>query len=316
MFWLLGGIWSHHFMVNRWGKSGNSDRFYFWGSKITVDSDCSHENKKTFAPWKKSYDQPRQDIKKQRHYFANKGPSSQSYGFSSSHVWMWELYHKEGWVLKNWSFQTVVLEKPLEILLDSKEIKPVNPKGNQPWIFTGRTDAEAPILWPWDVKSRLIGKDPDARLDWGKEEKEVTEDERVGWQHWLDGPEFEQTSGQSEGQGRLTCCSQWGHRELDTTSWLNNKFSLLCHLLCHHLLTQHMRMDRCWKVTVTWTQQADDRSALHRREDPSDLFRVLLWILLCHDLLCPPMSWVNQSLSWYPLKILCKIRKSYLCKIG
>ena len=131
-----------------------------------------------FAPWKKSYDklsesescsivsdslQHRQCIKKQRHYFANKGPYSQSYGFSNSHVWMWELDHKEGWVLKNWCFQTVVLEKTLENPLDYKEIKPVNPKGNQHWIFTGRTDAkaEAPILWPCDEKSRVIGKDPD-----------------------------------------------------------------------------------------------------------------------------------------------------------
>ena len=120
------------------------------------------------APWKKSYDQPRQHIKKQRHHFANKGPSSQSYGFSSSHVWMWELDHKEGWALKNWCFWTVVLEKTHECPLDSKEIKPVNLKGNQPWVFTGRTDAEAeaPILWPPHEKSQLIGKDLDAGKDW------------------------------------------------------------------------------------------------------------------------------------------------------
>ena len=110
------------------------------------------------APWKKSYDQPRQHIKKQRHYFANEGLSSQGYGFSSSHVWMWELDHKESWAPKNWCFWTVVLEKTLESPLDCKEIQPVNPKGNQPWIFLGRTVAKAPILWPPDVKSRLIGK--------------------------------------------------------------------------------------------------------------------------------------------------------------
>ena len=127
------------------------------------------------APWKKSYDKPRQHIKKQRHHFADKGQYSQSYGFSSSRVWMWELSHKEDWAPKNWCFQTVVLEKTLENPLDSKEIQPVNPKGNQPWIFFGRTDAEAeaPILWPPDVKSRLIGKDPDAEKDWGQEEKGV-----------------------------------------------------------------------------------------------------------------------------------------------
>ena len=148
-------------------------------------------NEKTFAPWKKSYDQPRQHIKKQRHHFANKGPSSQSYGFSSSHVW--ELDYKESWGLKNWFFWTVVLEKTLESPLDFKEIQPVHPKGNQSWIFIGRTDTEAetPILWPPDVKSWLIGKDPDAGKDWRQEEKGTTEDEMVGWHHWLNGHEFE-----------------------------------------------------------------------------------------------------------------------------
>ena len=133
--------------------------------------------------WKKSYDQPRQHIKKQRHYFADKGPSSQSYGFSSSHIWMWELDHKESWELKNGSFWTVVLEKTLESPLDCKEIKPINPKGNQSWIFMGRTDAEAeaPILRPPDVKKWLIGKDPDARKEWRQEEKGMIADEMVGW---------------------------------------------------------------------------------------------------------------------------------------
>ena len=110
-------------------------------------------------------------IKKQIYYFANRGPSGQSYGFSSGHVWMWELDHKESWAPKNWCFWTVVLEKTLESPLDCKEIQPVNPKGDQSWIFTGRTDAETPILWPPDVKNWLIGKDPDAGKDWGQEEK-------------------------------------------------------------------------------------------------------------------------------------------------
>ena len=145
------------------------------------------------TPWKKSYDQPRQHIKKQRHHFANKGRSSQSYGFSSSQVWMWESDHKEGWVLKNWWFWTVVIEKTLESPLDYKEIKPVNPKGNQSWIFTGRTDAEAesPILWLPDGKSQLIGKDPDAGTGWRWKEKRMTEDEMIGWHHWISGLEFE-----------------------------------------------------------------------------------------------------------------------------
>ena len=139
--------------------------------------------------WKESYDQPRQHIKKQRHYFANKGPSSQGYGFSSSHVWMWELDCEESWVPKNWYFWTVVLEKTLESPLDCKEIQPVHPEGDQSWVFIGRTDAEAetPIFWPPIVKSWLIGKDPDAGRDWGQEEKGMTEDEMARWYHWLDG---------------------------------------------------------------------------------------------------------------------------------
>ena len=155
--------------------------FIFGGSKITANGNCSHKIK-TLAPWK-SYDQPRQNIKKQRHYFANKGPSSQGYGFSSSHVQMWELDYKESWVPKNWCFQTVVLEKTLESPLDCKEIQPVHPKGNQSWMFIARTDVEAetPILWPPDAKNWLIWKDPDVGKDWRREEKR--------WQRmrWLDG---------------------------------------------------------------------------------------------------------------------------------
>ena len=135
------------------------------------------------APWKESYDQPRQHIKKQRYHFANKVSYSQSYGLSSSHVWLWELDHKEGWVLKNWCFWTVVLEKTFENPFNCKEIKPVNPKGNQPWIFIGRTDAEAeaPIIWPSDVKSWFIGKDPDAGKDWKQQEKGGNR----GWDGWM-----------------------------------------------------------------------------------------------------------------------------------
>ena len=138
---------------------------------------------------------------------------SQSYDFSSSHVLMWELGHKEGWGLKNWCFQIVVLEKTLESPLDIKELKLVNPKESQPWRFIGKTDAkyEVAILWPPDVKSRFIGKDPDAGKDWGQE-KGATENEMAGWHHWLDGNEFEQTLGRSEGQESLMCCSPWGHK--------------------------------------------------------------------------------------------------------
>ena len=162
---------------------------------------------------------PRQHIKKQRHYFAHKGPSSQSYGFSSSHVWMWELDYKESWMLKNWCFWTVVLEKTLESRLDCKEIQQVNPQGNQSWIFIGKTDAETetPIPWPPDAKSWLIWKDPDAGKDWGQEERGMTEDEMVEWHHPLNGSEIEQTLRDSERQGSLVCCSSWGCKELDRT---------------------------------------------------------------------------------------------------
>ena len=163
-----------------------------------------------------SYHQSRQHIKKQKHYFANKGPSSQIHGFSSSHEWMWELDYKESWALKKLCFWIVVLEKTLQSPLDSKETKPVNPKGNQSWIFKGRTDAEAEtlILWPPDVKNWLFGKDPDARKDWKQEEKGTTEDEMVRWHHRLAGHEFEQAPRVGDGQGSLACCSPWGHKEL------------------------------------------------------------------------------------------------------
>ena len=140
----------------------------FLGSKITAVTTAMKLKDDCFL--EKSYDQPRQHFKKQRHHFANKDPYSQSYGFASGRVWMWEVDHKEGWVPKNWCFQTVVLEKILERPWDSKEIKPVNYKGNQSWIFIERIDAEAPILWPPDLKSQLIRKDPDAGKDWARGE--------------------------------------------------------------------------------------------------------------------------------------------------
>ena len=151
------------------------------------------------------YGQPRQHIKKQRHYFGNKGLCSQSYGFSKSHVWIWELHYKESWALKNWCFWAMVLEKTLESPLDCKEFQPVNPEGNQSWIFIGRTDTEVetPILLPAGVKNWLIWKDPDAGKDWRQEEKGMIEDEMVRWHYWLDGHEFDEALGVSDGQGSL-----------------------------------------------------------------------------------------------------------------
>ena len=136
---------------------------------------------------------------------------------------MWELDHKENWALKNWCFWTVVLEKTFESPLDYKEIKPVNPKGNQPWIFIGRTDAEAeaPILWPPDVNNWLLGKDPDTGKDWRQEEKGTTEDEMVGWHHRLSGYELGQTPVAGDEQGNLLCCSPWGRKESNTTEHLD-----------------------------------------------------------------------------------------------
>ena len=188
------------------------------------------------AAWKKSYDQPGQHIKNHRHYFADKGPSSQGYGFSSSHEWMWELDYKESWALKNWCFWTMVLKKSIESPLDCKEIQPVHPKGDQSWIFIGRTDAEAetPILWPPDA-NWLIGKDPDAGKDWRQEERRKTEDEMVGWYHWLTGRDFEQAPGVNDVQGSLECWNPWGHKESDTklildleaaNSWINNLWGI------------------------------------------------------------------------------------------
>ena len=153
----------------------------------------------------------------------NKGPSSQGHGFSSGHVWMWDLDYKESWVLKNWCFWTVVLEKTLESPLDCKEIQPVHSKGGQSWVFIGRTDVEAetPILWPPHVKSWLIWKDPDAGRDWGQEEKGTTEDEMVWWLHRLDGHRFGWILGVGDGQGTVACCGSWGRKESDTTERLN-----------------------------------------------------------------------------------------------
>ena len=195
---------------------------------------------KVLAPWKDSCDKPNQCIQKQRHHFVKKGPHSQSYGFSSSRVQMWKLDHKEGWLPKIWCFQIVVLEKTLESPFDSK-IKPVNPKGNQSWIFIEKTDVEAetPILWPADAKSWLIGKDPDAGKDWGQEEKGETEEEKgeteeekAGWHHQLNGRGFEQTPGDSGGQRSLSCCSPRS-----------------CRRVGHYLVT---KQQQSWVFTVAW----------------------------------------------------------------
>jgi len=165
--------------------------------------------------WKDNYDKPRQSIKNQRHHFADKGSYSQSYVFSRSRVWIW--------MPKNWCFWIVVLKKTFESPLDCREVKPVNPKWNNPWISIERTDAEAPTLWLPNAKSRLIGKDPHAVKDWGPEEKGTTENEMIGWHHWLSGHEFGQTLGDGEGQTNVACCSPWGLKEPDVTTQQRDK---------------------------------------------------------------------------------------------
>ena len=157
------------------------------------------------------------------HYFANKGPSSQGYGFSCGHVWMWELDCEEGWVPKDWCFWTVVLEKTLESPLDCKEIQPAHSEGDQPWDFFGRNDAKAetPILWPPHAKCWLIGKDSDAGRAWGQEEKGTTGAEVAGWHYWLNGRESEWTPGVGDRQGGLACYDSWGRKESDMAERLN-----------------------------------------------------------------------------------------------
>ena len=179
------------------------------------------------APCKKSYDQPRQHIKKQTHCFADKGLSCQSYGFPVV------MYGCECWTIKkaeHWRIDVFELWCWRSLLRDPwTASKPVNPEGNQPWILIGRIYAEALILWPSDVKSRLIRKDPDAGQDWRQEKKGTTEDVMVGWHHRLNGREFEQTQGYGEGRGRLACCSPWGRKELDTIEQLSNNKSMYDH---------------------------------------------------------------------------------------
>ena len=185
------GIWSHHFMANRWGNSGNSGWLYFLGSKITADGDCSHEIKRHLLLGRKVMTNLDSILKSRDTTLPTKVCLVKAV-FSHGHVWMWEFDYKESWAPKNWCFWNVVLEKTLESLLDCKEIQPVHPKGDQSWVFTGRTDAEAeiPILWPPDGKSWLIWKEPDAGKDWGQEEKGTTEDEMVGGHHRLEGHGF------------------------------------------------------------------------------------------------------------------------------
>ena len=208
---------------------------------------------------------------KSRDYFASKVPYSQSYDFSSSHIWVWEMEHnKEGWNLKNWCFWLVVLKKTLESPLDCKVAKSVSPKGNQSSIFIGRTNAkgDASILWPPDVKSSLIRKDPDDVRDWGQEEKGTTEDKMAGWHHRLNGHEFEWTPGIGDGQGDLACCDSWRGKESDTTErliWSETRFNWF-------------RLDRAgsyqFRLVYTGSDQFTVLNSFRLVQNDSDQFRL------------------------------------------
>ena len=197
--------------------------FIFFSSRIIEDGvDCSHEVKRHLLLGRKAMTDLASVFKSRDITLPTEVRRVEAVIFPVVMYRCESRTKKEGWVPKNWRFWIVVLEKTLQSPLDSKEIKTVNLKGNQPWIFIRRTDAGASILWPPDVKSWLIGKDPDAGKDWRQEEKGVAEDEMLGWHHWLKGHEFEQTLGDSEGQGSLACCSPRGRKEFDTTELLSN----------------------------------------------------------------------------------------------
>ena len=185
----------------------------FLGSQITADIDCSHEIKRRLLLGRKVLTNL-DSILKSRDIILPTKVCLEGSDFSSSHEWMWGLDYKESWAPKNWCFWTVVLEKTLESPLDWKDIQPVHPKGDQSWVFTGRTDVEAetPMLFPPDTKSWLIWKDPVAGKDWGQEEKGMTEDEVVVWHHRLNGHGFGWTLGVGDGQGGLACCDSWGRK--------------------------------------------------------------------------------------------------------
>ena len=205
--------------------------FHFLGSKITADSGSHHEIRRWLHLGRKATTNL-DSMLKSRHYLVNKSPDCQGCGLPSGHVWLWEMDLKEGRTPKNWCLQTVVLEKTTESPLDSKQIKPVDFKGNQTWIFTGRTDteAEAPVFLSSEVNRRLIGKVPDAGKNWGPKEERASEDEMTGWQHLLNEHEFGQILGDGEGQGAQVCCSP-GRKEPDMTGWRNKNNNNLLSIL-------------------------------------------------------------------------------------
>ena len=206
------------------GKQWKQWEIIFLGSKITADDDCSHEIKRHLLLGRKSISNLDSIFKSRDITFPTKVHLVKARVFPVD-MYGCEFYCKESWALKNWCFWTVVLEKTLESPLDCKEIKPINPKGNQSWIFIGRTDAEAPIFWPPDSKNWFIGKDPDSGKDWRQEERGTTENEMVGWQHWLNGHEMSKLRELMMDKKNVACCSPEGCKESDMTEWLNLNLS-------------------------------------------------------------------------------------------
>ena len=233
------------------------------GSKITADGDCSHEIKSHLLLGRNVMTNLNSILKSKD--ITLPSLSSQRYGFSSSHVWIWELDYKESWVQKNWCFWTVVLEKTLESPLDSKEIQPVNSKGDQSWIFIGRTDAEAetPIIWPPHAKNWLIGKDLDPGKDQRPEEKGTTEDEMVGWHHWINGLVFEQAPGAGDGQRSLACSSPWGPKDDWATELTDGSEALVAHSHDHFI-------SLCLSVAWWWTEKPGVQQSMRSRTWLSD----------------------------------------------
>ena len=224
--------------------------FIFLGSKITADGDHSHEIQRYLLLGRKAKTNLGSVLKSREITLLTKVPIVKVMVFPVVMYGCERVGHKEGWTLKNWYFQTVVLEKTLQSPLDSKKIKQVNPKGNQPWIFIGKIGAKAPILWAPEVKSWLTWKDPDAGKNWGQEEKGVTEDEMAGWHHWLNGQEYEQTPADGEEQGSLVCYSPWGRKESDMTERLNN-----------HITNLWEKWDWVTIITLTAAWQSPPRSS-------------------------------------------------------
>ena len=203
-----------------------------WQTLITADGDCSHEIKRCLLPGRKAMTNLDSILKSRDITLPTKVSLVKTMVFPDSHAWMWKLDYKESQAPNNWCFWSVVLEKTLESPLDCKKTQSVHPKGNQSWIFNGRTYAEAdtPILWPTDTKNWLVWKSLDAGKDWGQEEKGTREDEMVTWHHRLNGHEFEQAPGVGDGQGSPACCRPWGPKELEQTELLNWPDMLLGYL--------------------------------------------------------------------------------------